>query len=371
MKIPLCKPSIDNKELQLINKSLKSGWLTHGPDNLLFESNFNKLIGTKYSVSMNSCTSALECAIKCLDQKGEIIVPSFTWVSSANAIINTGCEPVFVDIDLETRNINPKSIENLITKKTIAIMVVHFSGLPCAMDEITKICKKYKLHLIEDSAETLGAKFKNKYTGSFGLGCFSFFPTKNITTTEGGMLTLSNKKMYIKAKKIIAHGISKSKEKPWMRYSVLPGHNYRLPNHLAVLGNTQLKKLKQFNFKRNHIANLFKKNLKKLNDLIIVPSTPKNYTHVFQMYTVRILKGFRNDFVEFLNKYGIEASVHFDPPLHQQKIYQKYKKGNLKNTNLLSKQIATLPIYPDLKISEVNYIIKIIKKWYLKNLSKI
>ncbi len=371
MKIPLCKPSIDNKELRLVNKSLKSGWLTHGPDNLIFESNFNKLIGSKYSVSMNSCTSALECAIKCLDQKGEIIVPSFTWVSSANAIINTGCKPVFADIDLETRNIKPNSVENLITKKTIAVMVVHFSGLPCEMDEISKICKKYKLHLIEDSAETLGAKINNKYTGSFGLGCFSFFPTKNITTTEGGMLTLNNKKMYIKAKKIIAHGISKSKEKPWERYSILPGHNYRLPNHLAVLGNAQLKKLKQFNLKRNYIANLFKKNLNKFNNLIVIPKTPKNFTHVYQMYTVRILKGLRNNFVRYLNKYGIEASVHFDPPLHQQKIYQKYRKGNLKNTNLLSKQIATLPIYPDLKKNEVDYIIKIIKKWYFKSQSKV
>jgi len=366
MKIPLCKPSIDTKELNLIKNSIKTGWLTHGPENRKFEENFNKFIGSKYSISMNSCTSALECAIKCLEKKGEIIVPSFTWVSSANAIINTECKPVFVDIDPITRNINYKKIEKLISKKTIAIMVVHFAGLPCEMDKILKICKKYKLHLIEDSAETLGASFKGHYAGSFGSGCFSFFPTKNITTTEGGMLTLNNKKMYNKAKKIIAHGITKSKINPWKRIATLPGHNYRLPNHLAALGNSQLKKLKSFNKKRIYLANKYTKYFQKFNDLILTPKVPKNYTHVYQMYTVNILKGLRNNFVNYLNSKGISASVHFDPPLHQQKIYSKYRKGNLNNTDLLSKQIATLPIYPDMKNNEIDYIIKIVSKWYHK-----
>ena len=370
MKIPLCKPSIDEKELNLIQKSIKSGWLTHGPENVKFESNFNKYIGSKYSISMNSCTSALECAIKCLEKKGEIIVPSFTWVSSANAIINTGCKPVFVDIDPVSRNVDSKKVEKLISKNTIAIMVVHFSGLPCEMDQILKICKKYKLHLIEDSAETLGARFRDRYTGSFGIGCFSFFPTKNITTTEGGMLTLNNKKMHDKAKKIIAHGISKSKKNAWERIAVLPGHNYRLPNHLAALGNSQLKKLEKFNKKRVYLANKYTKKFLSLSDLILVPTIPKNFTHVFQMYTVRILQGLRNNFVKYLNNQGIGASVHFDPPLHQQKIYSKYRKGNLKNTNVLSKQIATLPIYPELKKNEIDYIIKTVSKWYKKNQKK-
>ncbi len=367
MKIPLCKPSIDEKELNLIKKSIKTGWLTHGPENVKFESNFNKLINSKYSISMNSCTSALECAIKCLEKKGEIIVPSFTWVSSANAIINTGCKPVFVDIDPITRNIDSKRIEKLISKSTIAIMVVHFAGLPCEMNKILKICKKYKLHLIEDSAETLGASFRGRYTGSFGIGCFSFFPTKNITTTEGGMLTLSNKKMYNKAKKLIAHGITKSKKDAWKRIALLPGHNYRLPNHLAALGNSQLKKLQKFNKKRLNLANKYTQHFLKFSNLILVPKVPKNFTHVFQMYTIRVLKGLRNNFVYYLNNKGISASVHFDPPLHQQKIYSKYRRGNLKSTNILSKQIATLPIYPDMKKKEIEYIIKTVSKWYRKN----
>ena len=242
MNIPLCKPSIENKEITLISKLLKSKWLTHGPYNKKFEELFAKKIGVKYAISMNSCTSALECSIKSLGKKGEIIIPSFTWVSTANAVINCGSTPVFADIDLDTRNINVESIKKNINKRTVAIIVVHFSGLPCNMSEIKKICSKNKIKIIEDSAETLGASVNNKFTGSFGTGCFSFFPTKNITTTEGGMLTTNNKSTYNYVQKLIAHGIDKSKKKSfWNREAVLPGHNFRMPNHLAALGVSQLR----------------------------------------------------------------------------------------------------------------------------------
>ncbi len=365
MKIPLCRPSISKKDLQIVNKSLKSGWLTHGPENLKFEKNFNDFLNSNYSISMNSCTSALECAIKCLKKKGEIIVPSFTWVSSANAIINTGCKPVFVDIDLNSRNIDPNRLEKNITKRTIAIMVVHFSGLPCDMDPILKVSKKYNLPIIEDSAETLGAKYKGNFTGTFGLGCFSFFPTKNITTTEGGMLTLKKKSMYEEAKKLIAHGIKKERKYFWQRESSLAGHNYRLPNHLAALGASQLRKLKRFNNERNKIAQIYNQGLRKYSDLISVPKIPKNFTHSYQMYTIRVKQKLRNNFIFFLKSKGIEASAHFDPPLHKQKLFQKYKKDKLHNTEILSSEIVTLPMFPSLKKIEINFILKVIGNWYL------
>ena len=141
MKIPLCKPSIDKNEINLVTKTLRSSWLTHGPYNVKFEELFNKKLNTKYSIAMNSCTSALECAIKSLGIKGEIIIPSFTWVSTANAVLNCGSKPVFADIDYNTRNIDINSITKCITKKTIAIIVVHFAGLPCDMNKISKFCK--------------------------------------------------------------------------------------------------------------------------------------------------------------------------------------------------------------------------------------
>jgi|TARA_B110000261_G_scaffold80896_1_gene92979 perosamine synthetase len=362
MQIPLCKPSIDNNELKIITKSLKTPWLTHGPYNLKFEKLFSDKFKIPYSLSMNSCTSALECAIKCQDLDGEIIIPSFTWVSTANAILNAGCKPVFADIELNSRNIDPESIIKNITKKTVAIIIVHFAGLPCDMEKIIKICNKYKLKLIEDSAETLGATYKNQYTGSFGLGCFSFFPTKNITTTEGGMLTFQSKKLYDKAKLIIAHGIDKKlKKKFWHRESSLPGHNYRLPNHLAALGFSQLKKLNLFNKKRRAIAKIYDKELSVLNKFFIIQKIPKNFTHSYQMYTVRVPQKSRNFFLDFMRRKNIEVSVHFDPPLHEQKYLKIYSKKKLPKTDILSKEIVTLPIFPDMTKKQAYYVIKNIK----------
>ena len=281
MKIPLCKPSIDNNEINLVAKTLKSNWLTHGPYNLKFEELFNKKFNIKYSIAMNSCTSALECAIKSLSVKGEIIIPSFTWVSTANAVLNCGSKPVFADVDFNTRNIDLKNIIKSITKKTVAIIVVHFAGLPCDMNKISKFCKKKNIKIIEDSAETLGAKTNNKYTGTFGIGCFSFFPTKNITTTEGGMLTTSDKKVYKYVKKLIAHGIDKDiNSNFWHREAVLPGHNFRMPNHLAAMGYVQLKKIAKLNKARKNIASLYNTELSKITNKIKIPFVPKGFTHL-------------------------------------------------------------------------------------------
>ncbi len=368
MKIPLCKPSIDNDEIKLVSKSLKSNWLTHGPYNQKFEELFNKKFNNKYSIAMNSCTSALECAVKSLGVKGEIIIPSFTWVSTANAVLNCGSKPVFADIDFKTRNINLKNIKKCITSKTVAIIVVHFAGLPCDMIEISKYCKKNNIKIIEDSAETLGAKVNNKFTGTFGVGCFSFFPTKNITTTEGGMLTTNNKNTYNYVKKLIAHGIDKNiKKNFWYRVAVLPGHNFRMPNHLAAIGYSQLKKIKKFNNARNNIANLYNLELSKPFYKINVPYIPKGFTHSFQMYTITVNAKIRNKLLNFLKKNNIEASAHFDPPLHSQNYLKKYNKKKLPITEKLSKEIITLPIFPDMTKKEVFYVIKIIKKFYKIN----
>ena len=365
-KIQLFKSCLEKDDYSTVLNSLKTGWLTHGENNLTFEKNFSKFIKSKYAVSMNSCTSALECALKIIKKKGEVIIPSWTWVATANAVINTGNKPVFADVDLNSRNITAKEIKKSITKKTIAVIVVHFAGLPCEMGEILKLLKKKNITLIEDSAETLGAKWKNKYTGSFGMGCFSFFPTKNITTTEGGMLTIDSKNKYDEIKKIIAHGINKSK-KPvfWHREADLPGHNYRLPNHLAALGIVQLKKLEKFNKKRRQIANKYNKFLEKnYNEVFTIQKVSKDLTHSYQMYTCLIKPHLRSNFLNFMKKNGVEVSAHFVPPLHRQKYLKKYAKKGLKNTDLLSKQIVTLPIYPNLKNNELSKIFKTIEKWY-------
>src|SRR3989344_6438765 len=233
-KIPLCIPDIGDEEVNSVKEVLKSGWLVHGPKTKEFEKKFAGYTGTKKAISVNSCTSALQLVIQALGLKGEIIVPSFTFVASANAIVTAGCKPVFCDIDYDTCNIDPKKIEEKITKKTSAIMVVHYAGQSCEMDKIMEIAKKHNLVVIEDSAECIGGTFYGKKAGSFGIGCFSFFPTKNMTTGEGGMITLNDEKLAEKIKALSVHGIlsttfeREKKEKPWLRAASYAGYNYRM-----------------------------------------------------------------------------------------------------------------------------------------------
>lgn len=366
MKIPLSISKITNKEIKLISDSLKTGWLTHGKNNLYFEQKFSRYINTRYSISMNSCTSALECAVKLIKKKGEIIIPSWTWVSTANVVVNAGFKPVFADVDLNSRNLTAEHVKAKITKKTVGLIVVHFGGMPCDMDPIIKICKKKNIFLIEDSAETIGATYKNKKTGSFGVGCFSFFPTKNITTTEGGMLTTNINQQNKFVRKLIAHGIKKNVKFPWKREAVLPGHNFRMPNHLAVLGLSQLKKITYFNRKRNELAKLYDAFFKKFPEIFTVQNIPKNFTHSYQMYTLRVNSIHRNSYLKFLNKNKIGASVHFYPPLHRQKYLSKYSKSKLKNTETLMNEIITLPMSPYLKKNQLNYVKKITLEWIKK-----
>ena len=372
-KIPLCVPSIDKKEYEIVKKILKSKWLTHGKYNHLFEENFSKYLGVKYALSLNSCTSALELAIKVnnLKKADEVIVPSFTWVASANAIINGGATPVFCDSNIDTRNTTAENIEKCITKRTKALMIIHYGGQSCEMDKILKLVKKYKLILIEDSAETIGSKWKNKLAGSFGIGCFSFFPTKNITTGEGGMITSNDKKFIDKCKLLIAHGIDKSTfqrenaNKPWVKISLLAGHNFRLSNLLAGIGYEQLKKLNKLNAQRKKVAKKYLKILKYIPN-IVLPITSNLATHTYQTFSILVPKEKRENLLIYLNSRGIGASVHFTPALHQQKLFKKYKKKyvSLKNAEILSARSVSLPIYPDMKDQDINFVCKNLKFFF-------
>ena len=212
------------------------------------------------------------------------------------------------------------------------MIVVHYAGLPCEMTDIIKITKKNKISLIEDSAETLGAKWKNRYTGSFGTGCFSFFPTKNITTTEGGMLTTNSKDHYQKIKKIIAHGID-NKKKPvfWHREAVLAGHNYRLSDLNCALGYSQLKKINQIIQKRKYIANLYNEELKDLKPFVDIPKVSKDLESAWHLYIINInfkkLKINRKILIQKLFKNRITTQVHYIPV----PMLKFYKTSNVDN----------------------------------------
>jgi perosamine synthetase len=368
--IPLSKPQLTKAEFKKVNEVLKSGWLTHGEYNKKFESEFSNYTGAAHSITMNSCTSALHLALQVNNIKGEVILPSFTFVASANAIITAGAVPKFADIDERTWNIDPQDIERKITKKTQAIMCVHWGGQCCDMDQLLNLTKKHKLLLIEDSAETLGGSWRGQQAGSFGIGCFSFFPTKNITAGEGGMLTTNDPAMAKTIKAYVGHGIDsstysrKDKSNSWFRSASYAGYNFRMSNILAAIGYEQLKKIDQFNEIRRKRARLYTELLKDI-DGIIVPFEAPEAHHVYQMYAIRLRKTInRNKFVSDLNQLGIGASVHFYPPVHRHTYYQKHGYGNVKLpvTEKVATTCVSLPIYPGLTKSDVVYITDAIKK---------
>ena len=371
-RIPLCKPSINEDDLRVVSDAIKSGWLAHGKFNHDFEDNFAQYIGVKHAITMNSCTSALEIALKANDIRGEVIIPSFTWVATANAVINAGATPVFADVDYETKNLTSQNIESLINHKTEAVIVVHFGGQICLMAEILKLCRKHHLLLVEDSAETIGARFGDRQAGSFGVGCFSFFPTKNITTGEGGMLTTNDQKFADKCRALISHGIAsttfarESQNNPWERSADYAGHNFRMPNPLAALGNNQLMRLEEFNSKRKDIAHFYNSKLKNLCGLVETPKTAQGAEHVYQTYTITVEKKIRNNLVKFLNDNNVGASVHFDPPVHLQPFYKNFLKRRciLPSTEKLSAEVISLPIYPDMTLKEQRVVVKHVREYF-------
>jgi perosamine synthetase len=368
--IPLCQPVIEREELLAVEEVLKSGWLTHGPKTTEFENTFAEYIGVKHAIAMNSCTSALFLAILANNITREVLVPSFTFVASANAIKTAGATPVFVEINYHDCHVNPDLLEQYLTPETEAIMVVHYGGQVCDMEKISAFADTHRLVLIEDSAETIGGTYDGQKSGSWGIGCFSFFPTKNVTTGEGGMLTTNDDVLANKIRTLIAHGIDKTTlqreqdKKPWFRSATLAGYNFRLSNILAAIGVEQMKKIDRMNqARREHSLYL----LDKLSEVeeIALPVENSRCKHVYQMFTIKVKTGNRDKMVLFLRKQGIGASVHFDPPVHQHPAYADSQHISLSVTEKVAKTILTLPMFPQLTQSQLKKMVTSIKEYFV------
>jgi perosamine synthetase len=369
--VPLCRPQIGPSETKAVLQVLESGWLAHGPKNHELEKQFQALTGAPFAVAMNSCTSALQLSVEARGITGEVIVPSFTFVASANAVVTAGATPVLVDVDLATRCIDPVAIEAAIGPRTEAVMVVHYAGQMADMDPIAKLCERHGLALIEDSAETIGALYRGRPQGAFGDGCFSFFPTKNITTGEGGLLTTHDAEVHRKARALIGHGIESTTlerekaERPWLRAATHAGYNFRMSHLLATLGVEQMKRLDELNAGRQRVAARYLEALAGLDGLEL-PRVAEGRTHVWQMFTVIVREADRTELLRKLRSVGAGASVHFDPPVHRQPRYAgaKVGPGGLAGTDWLAEHIVTLPMDPGLGDADVDHVVAALR-WAL------
>jgi perosamine synthetase len=361
-KIPLCIPDMGDEEVQAAAEVIRSGWLAHGPKNHEFEEAFARYTGVPHAVSLNSCSAALHLAVLASGIKGEVILPSFTFVASANAVVTGGARCVFADVEYDTCNVSVAAVEAAITPRTEALMPVHYAGQAADMEALARIAAKHKLLLIEDSAEAIGATQNGKRTGGWGIGCFSFYPTKNISTGEGGMLTTRDEALAAKVRALSGHGIASTtfarekKERPWLRAATYAGCNYRMSNLNAALGVVQMRKLDKMNAGRRRAATQYNTQLDRA--LFDLPVERPGFQHVWQMYTLKLKDVDRTKFLGRLKERNIGASVHFDPPVHVQPYYAEagYGKLDLPVTTRLAACLVTLPIYPRMSADDVSYV---------------
>ena len=366
MKVPYFEPWITDNDKKNIMKALNQRWLTNGPFLSKFENKFQNYINSKHALGVGSATHALHLSNRALGigPGDEVIVPTFTFVATANSVLYCGATVVLADIDPSTFNISLKSIKNLITKKTKAIIPVHYGGQSCDMDEIMSIAKKNNLKVIEDCAHSLGSKFDNSFCGTMGdVGCFSFYPTKIITTGEGGMITTNKNNLLKKFKQLRSQGMNitpNQREKliQW-KYDVVDlGYNYRLDEIRSSLGLSQLNRINNINKLRIKIANKYNKLLKNIKG-ISLPVIKSNRNHIFHLYSIKIEKEYyltRDELFKKLYDKGIGTSVQYYP-LHLMS-YNKNKYNNLDFpvANKIKNQILCLPIFPTMTQKQIQYV---------------
>ena len=363
---PVSKPYITKKDIFAVNKTLKSGWISSsGTETKKFESEFSKFVDRKYSITVANGTAALEIAIKALGIKkdDEVLIPNFTIISNALAVIRQQAKPVLIDCDLENWNVKIEDIEKKITKKTKAIIVTHIYSFPNDMNKILKICKKHNILIIEDAAEVLGLSYKNKKCGSFGdLSTFSFYANKQVTTGEGGMISVNSERLYKKCNSLKNLCFGKINR---FNHDDL-GWNYRLTNIQATLGLSQLKNIKNTIRKKMEIGNYYYEKLKFNNNIQILPPFNSFSKNIYWVVGILI----KNNKMTALNlskkllKFGIETRPFFWP-MHQQSIFKKlklFKNQNYPNSTYISKYGLYLPSYFLLKKREINKISNVINK---------
>jgi len=362
--IPLFNIDWDEGDVESVSATIRRGknW-ANGPEIQQFEDNLSEYFNTRYSLTFNNGTSALHAVFLAAGIKpsDEIIVPSFTFISTVNSCLFVGAKPVFADIEPRFFGLDPEEVKSKITKKTKAIVPIHYGGCPCAIRELKDIAEDNKILLIEDNAESFGAKINNKFAGTFGdASILSFCQNKIITTGEGGAILTESKEIFERLKLIRSHG--RLEENDYFSSSdsfdyITLGYNFRLPSMNAALGISQLKKVNRIISQRREIAKKYIQHLSRYQK-ITIPSFPADYYAVYQMFPILVDESIRSDLMEHLTKHGIASKVYFDP-VHLTSFYRNtfnYKNGYLKITESISKRVISLPIFPTMTDEQINYV---------------
>ena len=368
------RPSLYPGELKEITSTLKSGWLGTGPKSYQFEKNFSNYTKSKYSLALNSCTAAIFLTLKYLGLKegDEVITTPLTFCSTVSSILHVGATPVLADINKETLNIDPKEIERNITKRTKAIIIVHFAGKICDVKSIQKICKKNKLFLIEDCAHAIETKLNSKNAGTFGdFGCFSFYVTKNLSTGEGGMIISKKKRAIQELRTLSLHGMDRD---AWRRYGksgykhyeiVKAGFKFNMSDIHASIGIHQLKNIEKAWKKREFIWNTYMSEFKYL-PVVLPKKVSKNERHSYHLFSIVVKShNVREKLLNYLQKNNIGCGVHYKS-INKYKFY-KNKLINKKKkliADTIGERILSIPIYESLKKNEILFIVNKIKKFF-------
>lgn len=376
MDVPLFRIFWDSSDVEAVRSVIERGtYWTTGPTVTEFEKELADYAGSEYCVAFNSGTSALHALILAygIAQGDEVVVPSFTFIATANSPLFTGAKPVFADIEEKTFGLNPETLQARITNKTKAIIPVHFGGSPCHIRDLKEIAEDHNLILIEDAAESFGATIDNRKVGSFGdSAMFSFCQNKIITTGDGGCIVTNSGDIYEKLKLIRSHGRQETtnyfSSAEYMDYVTL-GYNFRMSDISAALGISQLGKVHRIIELRRKNANYLSAGLSSI-DGIRVPEYPEGYFHVHQMYTIEVMDGaaVRDDLMRYLSANGIGTKVYFYP-VHLTHFYKSqfgYRGGELPITERVSGQVLSLPMFPGLTDDEMDYVIETIRKYFLR-----
>jgi len=371
--IPLYKIYTDDEDVNLITKIIRRGnnWAL-GPEIEQFEHSISNYIGCDYCATLNSGTSALHAAFLAYDigSNDEIIVPSFSFIATSNSVLFVNAKPVFADIEVTTFGLDPNSILEKISSNTKAIVPMDYGGSSCKIFEIKKIADEKKLFLIEDAAESLGATINNKKVGSVSdSSIFSFCGNKVLTTGEGGAFVTNSKQIYEKVKLIRSHGRQNNVDyfnNPSDSKYVELGYNWRMSTITAGLGISQLAKLDKIIAKRQENAKYLSSRLSKFSQ-IQTPHVPHGYSHIYQMYVIRLEnQEIRDKLHDFLLKKKIFSKVYFHP-IHLTDFYKKkfgYKENSLPITERISQQVLTLPLYPNMENEEKQYLLESIGEFF-------